>query len=335
MEQYPKAEMWPDVPHELKYSELRLPGAFRELLANRNFTNEEIGRIVRCLALDTDLFLDQKIEPEVFYYRQKLISNEKLRRRVRMYRERRRMANAAGRLASEVSKSGTVTVTVTDGKHVEPSSTPEKTPILEKKTEPPIVPLEKKSVPSLEKNPVYRRKTGRKDVTAGELQGDLFASAGVELTETGAARLQIASEVLDDGTSVQDIERGPRAVPVPPTAFDTRVDLSWIPARFSRFWEQYPRKVAKQDALKAFTKIIKTQEDVEKFMSVLMASLSWWKIQPSWTKDGGKFVPHPATWLNRGSWEDSKDNKYEGGAQFLSSDEESDDELIKRMENGG
>ena len=112
--------------------------------------------------------------------------------------------------------------------------------------------------------------------------------------------------------------------------------MAWIPERFLVFWAKYPKKVAKADALKAFTKIIKTQPDVNRFMSTLMASLEWWKQQASWVKDGGKFVPHPATWLNRGSWEDSRENSSgtDGGAQFLRGNDESDEELIRRMQGG-
>ena len=25
---------------------------------------------------------------------------------------------------------------------------------------------------------------------------------------------------------------------------------------------------------------------------------------PQWTRDGGQFIPHPATWLNQERWED-------------------------------
>jgi hypothetical protein len=111
--------------------------------------------------------------------------------------------------------------------------------------------------------------------------------------------------------------------------------MAWIPERFSIFWSKYPRKVAKADALKAFTKVIKAQPDVDAFMKTLMASLEWWKRESSWMKDGGKFIPHPATWINRGSWEDSKENsEASGGAQFLRGNDESDEELIRRMQGG-
>ncbi len=35
-----------------------------------------------------------------------------------------------------------------------------------------------------------------------------------------------------------------------------------------------------------------------------MDGLRRWKGSDQWTKDGGRFVPHPTTWLNREGWND-------------------------------
>ena len=110
----------------------------------------------------------------------------------------------------------------------------------------------------------------------------------------------------------------------------------WCLSKFSEFWEKYPRKVAKADALKAFKRLIGNKQDIEWFMSIVMSSLDRWAKNPQWTKDGGKFIPYPATWLNRGSWEDSKngDMKIEKSdkPEFLQYDAEFEEDLIRRME---
>ena len=36
-----------------------------------------------------------------------------------------------------------------------------------------------------------------------------------------------------------------------------------------------------------------------------MAGLRRWKASEQWTKDKGKFVPHPTTWLRREGWNDA------------------------------
>ena len=69
---------------------------------------------------------------------------------------------------------------------------------------------------------------------------------------------------------------------------------------FALFWEAYPKKVAKPKAQKAFLK----QGCVDAIDSIL-AALKIQNASPSWTKDGGQYIPYPATWLNERRWEDS------------------------------
>ena len=66
---------------------------------------------------------------------------------------------------------------------------------------------------------------------------------------------------------------------------------------FKIFWEAYPRKEGKQKAEAAFAKVT---EPVE----VLLDAIEAQKKSAQWTKDGGQFIPHPATWLNGKRWLD-------------------------------
>lgn len=338
----PDDRMWPSVPAELRYVDLRLPGTFRELVANKSFTNEEVGKIVRCLALDTDFFITQKIEAEVLYYLAKLRKNNRSRMRMEAMRNRRKATG--GTSVSGVTNHVTVTLSAVGGAvgasdAGSDSISSQKTPSIIVEKTPPIIPLEKKPSSSLEKGATPRRKDKTKGL-AGDLQGDLFALATASCAqgsplaspETGQGG-PVARPEASDGTSpVQYIERAPRPLA---GRVDAREDAAWIPERFTVFWSHYPKKVAKTDAVKAFTKIIKAQPDVDKFMAKTLASLNWWKSQPSWTKDNGKFVPYPATWLNRGHWGDcSEVGASSGGPEFLRTDAESDAELIKRMQGG-
>ena len=63
------------------------------------------------------------------------------------------------------------------------------------------------------------------------------------------------------------------------------------------FWKAYPRKVAKGAAEKAFARVA-----VE--AAVLIAAIERQKQSDQWTRDGGQFIPHPATWLHQRRWED-------------------------------
>jgi hypothetical protein len=68
---------------------------------------------------------------------------------------------------------------------------------------------------------------------------------------------------------------------------------------FSRFWKVYPKKVAKLDAIKAWN-----QHNLDSKADVVISAVLSQKNLPSWKKDGGQFVPHPASWIRGGRWND-------------------------------
>ena len=80
------------------------------------------------------------------------------------------------------------------------------------------------------------------------------------------------------------------------TETETETDLC---GDFDSFWNQYPRKIGKKAALKAWH-AAKDKPDLPRILSALTAA----KQSPDWTKENGKFIPHPATWLNQGRWDD-------------------------------
>jgi hypothetical protein len=85
------------------------------------------------------------------------------------------------------------------------------------------------------------------------------------------------------------------------TVEDEEEDCSTqLQQQFSRFWELYPRKVAKPTALKAFTKVSPSEE----LFGRIIQAIETQKLSDQWTRDEGKFIPHPATWLNQERWND-------------------------------
>lgn len=68
-------------------------------------------------------------------------------------------------------------------------------------------------------------------------------------------------------------------------------------ADFDTFWSAYPRHEGKDKAQKAFTKVTVPLE-------TLLSAIEKQKKSEQWTKDGGQYIPHPATWLNGKRWED-------------------------------
>jgi len=71
------------------------------------------------------------------------------------------------------------------------------------------------------------------------------------------------------------------------------------PEGFDEFWQSYPKKVSKGDALKAWQK---NKPDLQ----TVLNALSWQRKSQEWTKDGGQYIPHPASYLNAQKYHDEK-----------------------------
>lgn len=78
--------------------------------------------------------------------------------------------------------------------------------------------------------------------------------------------------------------------PIPPSG----VDL------FEEFWKAYPNKTGKDAARKAFDK----RKPGKQLLVDMLEALEAQKQSEQWRKQGGQFIPNPATWLNQGRWQD-------------------------------
>lgn len=79
---------------------------------------------------------------------------------------------------------------------------------------------------------------------------------------------------------------------------------------FDGFWAAYPRKVGKAAARRAWERQAPPLDRV-------LATLAWQTKAADWTKDGGLYIPHPTTWLNRGSWDDEPAKNGASGGRFV------------------
>lgn len=71
-------------------------------------------------------------------------------------------------------------------------------------------------------------------------------------------------------------------------------------AAFDRFWSRYPRKQDKAKARRAWAKLAPDGALAER----IMAALEVQRRSESWTREGGRYIPMPSTWLNGRRWED-------------------------------
>ena len=70
---------------------------------------------------------------------------------------------------------------------------------------------------------------------------------------------------------------------------------------FQVFWTQYPRKVAKRAAEKAWNRL--SSQEQEEALKALPNHIKYWQL-----KDTDKeYICHAQTWLNQGRWEDEID----------------------------
>lgn len=69
---------------------------------------------------------------------------------------------------------------------------------------------------------------------------------------------------------------------------------------FDKFWSAYPKKINKEGCYKAFKNI----KGVVKLMPEIMKALDRFKRSQGWTKENGKYIPYPLTWLHQERWKD-------------------------------
>jgi uncharacterized protein YdaU (DUF1376 family) len=69
---------------------------------------------------------------------------------------------------------------------------------------------------------------------------------------------------------------------------------------FESFWKAYPKKQGKDAAKKAFIK----RKVGKELSQEMIAALNQQKKTDQWLKNGGQFIPNPATWINEGRWQD-------------------------------
>ena len=76
---------------------------------------------------------------------------------------------------------------------------------------------------------------------------------------------------------------------------------------FERFWAVYPRKLGRKEAYRAFEKAIAVTD-----LHSILSAVEKQKACPQWRREGGQYIPYPATWLNQGRWEDETEVQIHG-----------------------
>jgi len=106
----------------------------------------------------------------------------------------------------------------------------------------------------------------------------------------------MASDTTPTATTTDNNQK-PQPEPEPETRVTFKGDV--YTSEFIQFWNTYPNKKGKKAAWRAW-KQAKDRPPIDK----LIAEVELQSRSVEWGKDGGAYIPHPATWLNRGGWED-------------------------------
>ncbi len=85
--------------------------------------------------------------------------------------------------------------------------------------------------------------------------------------------------------------------------FKNRIELNTLcKDRFCTFWSSYPKKKAKQDAIKAFMALDPSDE----LLATIVADVNKKAVSDEWTRDNKQYIPLPATYLRGKRWEDEE-----------------------------
>jgi len=69
---------------------------------------------------------------------------------------------------------------------------------------------------------------------------------------------------------------------------------------FDAFWAAYPRKVGRGAALLLWQHL----KPDDALQARILAALAQQRASEQWLTEGGRFIPHPRTWLSQGRWDD-------------------------------
>jgi hypothetical protein len=105
-------------------------------------------------------------------------------------------------------------------------------------------------------------------------------------------------KVVDTTEAEAEAEEKAEATPPKAPAKPRRSAPLECPA-FTQFWTAYPRKLNKAKAEQAWVK-----HACATILPQILKAVRDAKASPDWSKDGGQFIPHPASWLNNRRWED-------------------------------
>jgi len=116
----------------------------------------------------------------------------------------------------------------------------------------------------------------------------------VEKVDQSRSQSNKVESSRDNAEADSDAEADSSNTPKPPRGQPVE------PESFIVFWNAYPKKVAKPMALKSWLRISPNEDTVSQIIQDVIKR----KASEDWTKDQGKYIPNPSTYLNNQRWTD-------------------------------
>lgn len=139
---------------------------------------------------------------------------------------------------------------------------------------------------------------GKPGASPGQDRGEPSARPGLALLIPDSGFLNPEEPPPSD-----ESEGAGEEYPLPTKAATAAAHRAAQRAAFEVWWRGYPRKVSKADAEKAWLKV-DPNPDLQATLTKAVAAQCQWD---TWKRDGGRYIPHAATWLNARRWEDEAD----------------------------
>jgi hypothetical protein len=154
--------------------------------------------------------------------------------------------------------------------------------------------------------------------------GEVISPSGEAISRSGKCSILISSSLssLSSSSLKNDLTLSPAGSVAPSEKRAAPSD----PSPFDLFWAKYPRRLAKADALKVWTRLVKKEKaDPALVLAAVDGYLA--AIKKAGTEE--RFVKHPATFLNADRW---RDYLPDGGAavQAVPDSTEETNRMIKR-----
>lgn len=166
------------------------------------------------------------------------------------------------------------------------------------------------SVPTLARKCLMGERNARYILSDLVASGALTVQTGKGPKGSNVYKIKLDSLGVQQSAGVQSfagVQQGSptpcNTVPLPPATQCSQTIIEPSNNRqcgFDEFWSAYPKKLSKGYAQKAWNRI----KPNAVLRATMLQAIEAQKNSDGWTKDNGKFIPHPATWLNGRRWED-------------------------------